>query len=219
MVLSVPLNTYDALVNAPSQGIAPRYFVWLTALNTLTDEIEEIGLWNGNVPVSVPVIRPSDGETVTRDYQGIAGLMQVPSIPMTMKLEVRTVRLVFSKLTPEIINAVEAYRIKSKPIEIHRAILDPATMNMVDPAICIFDGLVNRAPVTRPKDGNPGSVKMECQSHARTLAMGSPAKFSPEFLEERGADYPWIDAPANVTWGQKDYVKEKGGGPRKKWID
>lgn len=219
MVLTVPLNTYNALLDAPARGIVPRYFAWIKALNTQTDEIEEIGLWNGPVPVSVAVIQPGDGATVTRPYQGVAGLMQAPSIPMTMKLEVRTVKLVFSNLTPEIINVVKVYKAKNHPIEIHRGLLDPSTMNLVDPALCIFDGATNRAPIKRGKPDNPGSVTIECQSHARTLAMGSSEKFSAEFLKRRGADYPWIDAPASVTWGQEDFVKEARRPKKSKWID
>lgn len=70
MVMSVPVNTYNALQNAHINGIVPRDFVWISALNTTTDLIENIGLWSGSVPVTVNVIQPSDGATVSRVYQG-----------------------------------------------------------------------------------------------------------------------------------------------------
>lgn len=219
MVLTVPINTYNALANAPVNGIVPRDFVWIRALNTDTGVVEEIGIWNGNVPVSVPVIRPSDGAEIVRIYQGIAGLMQVPSLPMQMKLEVRSVKLEFSNLTPALINAVKVYDPKGRAVQIHRGLLDPSTMNLVDPAICRFDGFTNRAPIRRGKDGGEGKIILECQSHARLLAAGSPDKLSDEFFRRRGGRQPYLDVVPNVTWGQEDKVKERGRRRRTKWID
>jgi hypothetical protein len=219
MVLSVPTNTYNALLNAAEKGIVPRDFVWIRALNTVTEGIEEIGVWNGNVPVTVNVIRPDTGATVSRVYQGLAGLMQVPSIPMSMKLEVRSIRLAFSNLSPELINAVLVYNTKSQPIEIHRGLLDPSTMNLVDPALCRFDGLINKAPFKRAKAGNDGQFTLECQSHARTLAMGNPEKLSDEFFKRRGGRMPYMDVIAHIVWGQKDKVHERRRSGRSRWID
>lgn len=218
MVLSLSSNTLDALADAHINGIVPRYFVWLRARNA-EGETEEIGVWNGNVPVSVSVINPNNGNTVTREYQGIAGLMQMPAIPMGMKLEVRSIKLAFTNLSPEILNAVAVYNPKSKPVEIHRGLLDPATMNLVDPAVCVFDGIVNKAPMRRAKAGNPGQIILECQSHAGTLAMGKADKFSDEFFKRRGARQKYLDAVPRIVWGQKDMIKERRRSKRSKWID
>jgi hypothetical protein len=220
MVMTVPVNTLDALTNASTRGIVPRDFVWIAALNTTTDEIEYIGLWSGNVPVTVDVIRPSDGATVSRVYQGMADLMKVPPIPMSMKLEVRSIKLVFSNLSPEVVNATLVFNPKSQPIQIHRGLLDPATMNLVDPARCRFDGLTNRAPFKRAKAGNDGQVILECQSHARTLAKGNPAKLSDEFSKRRNGDRwgRYLDIVPKIVWGQEDVVHEKKKRPKDKWI-
>lgn len=220
MVMSVPVNTYNALQNAHINGIVPRDFVWISALNTTTDLIENIGLWNGSVPVTVDVIKPSDGTTVSRVYQGMAGLMAVPPIPMTMKLEVRSIKLAFSNLSPEILNAVLVYNAKNQPIEIHRGLLDPSTMNLVDPAECRFDGLINKSPFKRAKTGNDGQVILECQSHARTLAKGNPAKLSDEFYKRRGGDRfgRYLDIVPKIVWGQEDVVHERKRRRKDKWI-
>ena len=220
MVMSVPVNTYNALQNAHLNGVVPRDFVWISALNTTTDLIENIGLWSGSVPVTVNVIQPSDGATVSRVYQGLAGLMAVPSIPMTMKLEVRSIKLTFSNLSLEILNAVLVFNPKNQPIEIHRGLLDPATMNLVDPAECRFDGLINKAPFKRARSGNDGQVILECQSHARTLAKGNPAKLSDEFHKRRSGDRfgRYYDVVPKIVWGQEDVVHEKKQRPRERWI-
>lgn len=218
MVLSVPLNTQAALAAAPTNGIAPRDFVWMKALNRDTEMIEEIGFWSGNVPVSAPIIQPDDGEDDTRDFIGMHGLMQVPAIPMTMKLEVRSIKVVFSNLSPDVINAALVYNAKGRAIQIFRGLLDPQTMNLVDPAVCRFDGYVNRIQIRRAKAGNDGQVVVECQSHARTLALSSPEKFSDEFFKRRGGRQPYLDIVPKIVWGQKDIIKEKRRPKKSKWI-
>jgi hypothetical protein len=218
MVLSVPLNTYNALVDAPRRGIVPRDFVFIRAKNRETEEIEEIGLWNGPISISALVVRPNDGEDESRTFQNMAGLMQVPAIPMSMKLEVRSIKLVFSNLSPAVINAVLVYNAKGRPVQIHRGLLDPSTRNLVDPATCRFDGYVNQVRIKRAKAGNDGLITMECQSHARQLAMGSAQKFSNEFFEERGAEQPFLNIVPKIVWGQKDLVHERNGRRGVKWI-
>lgn len=218
-MLSISTNTYNALVDAPSRGIVPRDFVTIRARNRDTGEIEQIGLWNGAISVSAPVIRPDTGEADERVFQGLAGLMQVPAIPMTMKFEVRSIKLVFSNLSPAVINAALVYNAKSRPIQIHRGLLNPDSMNLVDPATCRFDGYVNRVQIKRAKSGNDGSIWIECQSHARQLSMGSPEKFSNEFFKGRGSEQPFLNIVPKIVWGQKDLVKERKRRGRSKWID
>jgi hypothetical protein len=219
MVLTVPVNTYNALQNAHLNGIVPRDFVWIRALNTVTEGFEHIGLWSGNVPVTVNVIRPDNGATESRTYQGAHGLMTVPAIPRSMKLEVRSINLEFSNLSPEIINAVLAYSIRGQVVQIHRGLLDPATMNLVDPAHCRLDGLVAKAPMKRAKAGNDGRIIIVCQPHTRTLSKGNPQKLSDEFYKRRGGRMPYLDVEPKITWGQEDIIHEKKRPKRSKWID
>jgi hypothetical protein len=218
MVLTVPTNTYNALVDAPRRGIVPRDFVTIRALNIATDAIEEIGLWSGVLTVSAPVIRPGDGVEEARTFHGAAGLMQIPPIPMAMKLDVRTLRLIFSNLSPAVLNATLVYNPKGRVVQVHRGLLDPSTMNLVDPAICRFDGYCNRVTIKQAKAGNDGQIILECQSHARELAMGSAEKFSNQFFKRRGAEQPYLNIQYNVVWGEKDMVHEKRSRKDLKWI-
>lgn len=219
MVLSVPANTQAALLAAPTNGIVPRDFVWMRAVNTSTDEMENTGFWSGNVPVTAPVVRPSDGAEVDRDWIGMHGLMQVPSVPMTMKMEVRSVKIVFSNLSADVINATLVYRAKNQTVQIFRGLFDPATMALVDPAVCRFDGFINRIMFKRAKSGADGQVIVECQSHARTLTVASNAKLSDEFLKRRGARQPYLDVPYKLVWGQKDVIHANRRKRNSKWID
>ncbi len=218
MVLSVESNTLAALLAAPSNGIVTRDFVWMRALDTNTDTMESLGFWNGAEPVTAPVIRPSDGSEVDRDFIGMAGLMQVPSIPMTMKMEVRSIKLVFSNLSPDVINAALVYNAKFQSVQIFRGLFDPATMNLVDPAVCRFDGYTNRIVIKRAKSGNDGQVIVECQSHTRMLTVTNSAKLSDEFFKRRGARQPYLDVTPKIVWGQKDIVHGTGPNKHSHWI-
>lgn len=218
MVLTVGTNTQNALIDAPARGIVPRDFVTINALNVGTAEIEQIGLWSGVATVNAPVIRPSDGDEESRVFHGASGLMQIPPIPMAMKLDVRTLRLVFSNLSPAVLNATLVYNPKGRVVQVHRGLLDPSTMNLVDPAVCRFDGYVNRVTIKQAKAGNDGQVILECQSHARELAMASAEKFSNQFFKRRGAEQPYLNVSYNVVWGQEDKVHEKRSRKDGKWI-
>ncbi len=207
--------TTAALTNAAQNGIAPRNFVYIKAKNRTTGAIEEVGFWNGLETVDVPVIRPSDGAWINRTYHGGGSLLHIPSIPAGMALEVRTLRLTFSRLAEAVINAVRGYDTKLAPIEIHRGFLDPNTMRLVAPAICRFDGFVNHAPIKVPEAGGEGSIEIECVPYSRMLTRTNGAKFSDEMLKKRSGDrfgrYLDVAGRWRASWGEK----EKTIGDRK----
>jgi len=222
MTLTVSFNTYVALQAARKDGvIIPRDFVWITGKNRSSGVLEQTGLWNGPVAVTVPVIRPSDGAEVNRVYQPMAGRMKIPSIPMGMKLEVRSLTLSFSRLSPAVTNAVRVYDPRMQPIEIHRALLDPVSRKMVDPAHCRWDGLINRAPVTRAKADDDGMVEIETVSHARWLTMASGDKMDAHFFEGRGdqaGKYISTIWRVPIPWGQSTIVHPDNKRPKEKFF-
>jgi hypothetical protein len=106
------------------------------------------------------------------------------------------------------------------PIEIHRGIFDVATNQIVDPAICRFQGYINSAPITVPKSGNSkdgssseGGIDLECVSRSRILTKTSGQLFSDETLKKRSGDrfgrYLDMAGQWRVWWGQE--TKEIGG--------
>lgn len=193
MVLSVSLNTYAALQNSRKGGvIIKRDFVWITAKNRDTGDLEHIGLWSGSLPITVPVERPDTGEIVNRTYQPIGDRMKIPAIPMEMSLKVRSLTINFSRLSPAVMNAVRVFDARKQPIEIHRGVLDKDSRQLVDPAHCRWDGLINKAPSDRGTIGNDGKprddgwVNLETVSHSRWLTMASGDKMDAHFFESRG---------------------------------
>lgn len=179
------INTLVALENAPRKGIGLRNFVWLTAKNRDTGAAESIGVWNGMAPVTVDVVNPKNGTTISRDYVAGGALLSVPSIPATLVTEVRSVRIRVSNLSPAIINAIRLYDLQMAPVQIHRGIFDPETGMLVDPAECRFEGFVNSAPITNGKSGGEGFIEIECVSSSRVLTKTSATRFSYETIKAR----------------------------------
>ncbi len=222
MVKSADANTYAALQSAREIGIVPRNFVYIKARNRDTGATEAIGFWNGLETVTAPVIRSSDGATETREFVGGGALMSVPSLPAGMSLEVRSIRLVFSRLSEAVINAVRAYDPKLGSIEIYRGLLDPNSMKLVAPAICRFDGFINNAPIKVGKAGGEGSVEIEAVPFSRTLTRTNGAKFSDETLKKRSGDrfgrYLDVAGRWRATWGQKEAeIGDRKDPPRERF--
>lgn len=216
------LNTQAALADAPRRGLVVRDFVWIKAKDRDTGDPETIAFWNGLVPVTANVTDPSDGGTLSRDFIAGGALMKVPSIPAGTNLEVRTIRLEFSRLNEGVLNAVRLYDPKMARIQIHRGFFDPTTRALVDPAYCRFDGYINRAPIKIPAAGGEGSVQLECVSQARTLTRTSGKRLSHEMMKERSpgdlfAKYMDVAGDWRIFWGEEETSARKWGDRKEKW--
>ena len=96
--------------------------------------------------------------------------------------------------------------------------LDPISRQFVAPAHCRWDGLVNRAPITKAKAGDDGKVDVETVCHAQWLTMASGDKMDSHFFEDRGdhsgkfvstiwrIPVPW--GKDSIVVGSKDRPKE-----------
>lgn len=205
----VGTNTLTAFQNARQDGLVVRDLVWIKAKNRSTEEIEEIGLWAGKVPLAVPVIDPETGASTgsARTYQPL-GQLVVPSIPAGMALEVRTIRIKISRLAPAVLDAIRLYDARMAVIEIHRGIFDVDTGQIVDPAMCRFAGYINSAPINIPKKGSDGGIELECVSRSRILTRTSGLLFSMETLKKRAGDlfgtYLDVAGAWRIWWGQDE---------------
>jgi hypothetical protein len=215
MVLSVPANTYAALQAARGGVLLPRYYVTITGKDRSDGTLQTICLWNGNTAKTVGVVRPDNGVVENRVFQPLAGRMTIPPIPMEMSLKVQSVQIGFFRLSPAVINAVRVFNPRKQSIQIHRGLLDKDSRKLVDPPICILDGIVNRAPIdkgTVDKDGkanNDGQVKIEAVSHAFWLTIASGLKMDAHFFEGRGdqaGKYISTIWRVPIPWGQTTIV-------------
>lgn len=185
MTKQLQTNTYTALQNVASDGLIKRDFVWVVAKNRSTGASESVGLWNGMDAKEVSVVNPVNGETVTREYQASGSLLSIPTIPCSLDDEVRTVKVKISHLTAPVLNAIRLYDAQMATIQIHRGIIDKASGNLVDPAMCRFSGFINEAPIDIPAAGQEGSIELSCVSSARFMTNSSWSLFSVEYLKNR----------------------------------
>jgi hypothetical protein len=219
----IGINTSVVLQNAPRNGIIMRDMVTITAKHRDDPDVtERLCIWNGKVPTSISVIDPKDGSTSNREFQPL-GQLAIPLIPSTMELEVRTIRLTFSRLSLALLNAIRLYDAKMAPIEIHRGIFDPVTGRLTDPALCRFFGFINSAPITISPSGKTGGIELECVSYSRIMTRTSGKLFSDETLKERGGDrfgqYLDVAGDWRVWWGQDEkIVGERKGRPKEKFF-
>lgn len=219
MTKTFGINTSAALSGARRNGLVVRDFVSVQAKDRNTGDMDWLCVWNGKVPVTASIIKPSDGSTITRDFQAMGSLLQIQAIPGSMGLEVRTIRVKLSKLPDAVLNIFRTYDARMAPIQIHRGLFDPDTRQLVDPAQCRFDGFINNAPIRTPKAGGEGAIEAECVSFARMMTRKSGKLFSDETLKLRSGDRfgKYLDEAGawRVWWGQEEKVVGNGKTPIK----
>lgn len=225
MVKIIPLNTQVVFQNALNEGMGMRDFVNLKVKVRGSDPVEyvNIGMWNGRVPITTFVINPHTGASIERDYTGVGSLLNVPPIPSKLDLEVRTIRMTFSGLTPEMLAAIRQYDAKFGEIEIHRGIFDPDTNRLVDPAMVRFFGMIDKAPIKISASGGVGTIDMECVSSSNILIRTSGKRFSDDTIkDDRSGDRicRFIDTQGDtrIWWGMEESIIDPDKGPKERFF-
>lgn len=217
MVMELSTTTEEALENAGRDGLVVRYLLTIKGRNREDNSPEEINMWTGELPMTIQYINPKTLAVESRVFQAGAGWLTIPAIPQKIELEARSIRLSFSRIPPAAINIIRAYDPKLQAVWIHRALYNPSTRVIVDPAYCLFNGFVNKAPITIPETGGTGTVDLECSSNSRYLTRTRGDKFSDEYLKRRDGDrfgrYLDVAGLWRVFWGEED---AKVGGKGKK---
>jgi hypothetical protein len=200
-----------------ARTLVKRTLVWITAKDRTTGAAESIGFWSDIGNVSIQVKAGLSLAVVSRDYIGTGGLIAVGKIPLTSDISVRQVRLVCSQIDEAIALAVRGYDAHNAPIEIHEAMLDPATRNLVAPAEPLFVGYIDTLSITTPAENEEGSIEIECVSQSRDLTRGNAAVRSDVDQRLRSAtDNFFADTGAvgerEITWGRESRKQNRGKG-------
>jgi hypothetical protein len=222
MVLSVPINTYTALQNAVPASRSFRAF-WSTSRRRTgrPAQLEAVGLSTDVLPMTFDVTRPDTGDVVSRVYQGMGDRLHIPDIPASKGLDVTTLSLRVSRLNAAVINAARAYDSRRRPLEIHMVLLDPVSRKQLDPAVPLWDGIIDKMPITRAKVGEDGEVEIRVAPHSRWLTIGSGKKWNAEFFEDRGdkaGEYISTLWKIGVPWGQDTVSHTPKQKPRERWL-
>lgn len=173
-------KTLDVATQAAieADAVVPRDFLWITARNRTTGAAVSHGLWSDAGAFSGAVIDPVSGATITRQWEGAGGLIEVQDVQMSLGLQVNTVQIVMSQIDTQAEEIVRGLDARRGRVEVYRGWLDPVSMLLVAPAICHFVGFVDAAPIVTPAEGGEGSITLTCASYTQELTRSNSAKRS-----------------------------------------
>lgn len=196
------MRTFDTATSTAmsAPGIVARVLVWVRARDRSTGVEATLGLWNGDDTASITV------GGVARTYYGAGALLGVDPIVYSAGVQVRMQRVSLSPLSPEVAQAIRGYEPRLAPVEIHRALFDPATMALVAEPHRMFKGWIDDVSITTPEIGGDAMCEVTLASAARALTRTLPLKKSDESQKLRSGDrfrrYADISAAVDVYWGE-----------------
>lgn len=198
------MRIYDSGTSAAlaaRNGMVSHRLVWITARNRSTALLETIGIWSGEDDLTLEV----DGSQ--RPYTGAGALLQAEPITAGVGLAVRSYQVGLAAVAPEVENLVKGYETRFAPVEIHRALFDPATRALAGPPHRVFSGFINSIDFPTAEPGGTASCTLELVSETRALTRTLASKKSDESHRNRGGDrfrkFGNISGVVPVYWGEK----------------
>lgn len=133
------------------------------------------GFWIGEDDISVNVVSGTTGSTVSRNYIGGGSLLTVPPIIDSIGLDIRAVEFGLSQLHDDVLDMLNANRIRGGHAELHRVLLDVATWEPVSVAYPRFVGRVDEADKRTGASGGEGGITISCSPDRVDLTRTNPA--------------------------------------------
>lgn len=198
------MRNYDAATVAhlaSRAGIVSRVLVWIEARDKTTGAPHNLGVWSGEEPMNFQI----GGQL--RPYKGAGMLLQAEPVASAPGLEVSTYRVGLSAIAADVENLVKGYQTRFAPIEVHRALFDPQTRQLVSEPHRVFRGFVNQVRFPRSVPGGDASCAIDAVSETRTLTRSLALRKSEASQKMRGGDefrrYGDISGSVPVFWGEK----------------
>lgn len=158
---------------------------------TLAGAAATFAYWTGEDNVAVNVIPAGDTTAVSRNFLGGATLLAVPDIIDAIGLEARSVNFGLDHISSAAgspMDMVYGNNVRVAKVELHRALFDPSTWNLVSTPHLLFAGRVDGASVDDAAAGGEGGLSVEAISNAIDLTKTNPAMESDEQLKLRSGD-------------------------------
>jgi hypothetical protein len=149
-------------------AVMPRWLLWVEAKAFGTLAAAPVGLWTGEDDLTFTIAGSP------RVYRGALSRMEVEPLTSAAGLDVRTLQITLAANAPETEDLVRGLVIRLAAVELHLALLDPVTTDLID-VQPMFRGFLNRAPLATPAQSGGDSVTLELVSRMRTLALPGPA--------------------------------------------
>lgn len=183
------------------RGSRVRLLLWAVPKNRATGLPEPIGLWTGSDARSFTI----DGSP--RPYAGAGGILQIAPIVSAVGTDIRTQRVTLSGVFPEVMEIIRQHDPRNAPVEIHRAVYDPGTLQLIDAPHRLFKGWIDKLKDTRPEEGGMATVELSLVSTARALTRTLTAKISDASQQRRAGDralrHADVAGEVDVAWGEE----------------
>jgi len=202
------MRTLDAAVTAQfatREGIYARLLAWIVARDRSTGTPMPVGFWTGDDHQDFSI-----GDE-TRTYYGAGTLLSMPSLQFDVGLKVRSHRITFSPLAPEVEQALRGYDPRLAPAELHVAHFDPLTHGLLAEPARVFRGFVDTVTVNIPAVGGAADVEVALLSSAHALTRTLSLKKSHESLIARQSgdafrQYTAVTGAVSCVWGEAKAV-------------
>ncbi len=200
------LEFQNALGGARNDGIIPRRFVWVEPKDRITGDVQGVGIWSGDYPITTDVIDGQTGLSVARDFTGAVNL-DIGDIPRVSDLSIVSVDISFSAISTASDKIVREYDPRLARVEIHSGLIDPSTRQFVDTPIVEFLGIVDASPISTADGGSDSTTTLTIVSEAITmLELTNPTKRSYQGQKSRSNDefglYSAVVENWQVSWGE-----------------
>lgn len=147
--------------------------------------------WTGEDNVAVNLVPSGSSVPVSRHAVGGATLLDVPAIVDTIGVEARGVTFGMDHISAAAgspMDMVFGHNVRVGRVELHRALFDPETWNLVSTPHLLFAGRVDGAAVDDAAAGGEGGLSLDAMSSAIDLTKSNPAMQSDEQQRLRGGD-------------------------------
>lgn len=183
-----------------------EWLVHVKAKQFVTNAVEELSLWTGggNLPLTV------DG--FNRTYIGAGNLIDIPGFTYEVGLGIQTQRMSLAILSPEIINMIRAYDSRQAPIQIHLAIFDDQTNELLGTSVA-FDGFIDEISIQESETDavcEIGIVPSLRQGTKTLTLMKSDATQRLRDPSDEGFKYTTVSGEIKVIWGHGEGWKAPG---------
>lgn len=176
----------------------------LTVLGDLT-----FAYWTGEDDAAINVVPAGATTPVSRNFVGGGTLLDVPAVVDAVGLEARSITLGLDHISEAAgspLDMVFGHNVRVARVELHRALFDPATWNLVSTPVLVFAGRVDGAGINDAVAGSEGGLSLEAQSSAIDLTRTSQAMESDEQLKLRSGDrfrrFGDTAGQVETWWGQ-----------------
>ncbi len=182
-------------------GLRVRLLLWAVPKNRTTGAPEPVGIWTGSDTRAFTI----DGSP--RVYAGAGGILRLSPIVSAVGTDIRTQRVTLAGIFPEVMEIVRQHDPHRAPVEIHRAVYHPDTLQLLDTPHRLFKGWIDKLKDTRPEEGGMATVELSLVSTARALTQTLTAKISDASQQRRAGDralrHADVAGEVDVAWGEE----------------